>query len=1087
MRILRACLLALLLLPALAQAQIAFRAAATGINEGMGVQHSALGTVAQGTGATITPGLPARVAGDMLLLTIEVRDTNALTIPNWTLLTTATTGANHRASIYWRIATNNATDTASIAHANTPGTRRLLIARIVAFSNVSATSPFDGAVSTGSSATNTVATGGITTTNACSVRVATVHIADDNTITTGPAGFYQSFHSTTTTGTDGAVGLWYLEATAAGAQGSVSFTHSANDPAHASQFALRPGGLNINVPSGTQVGDVMIATVAIRPANTNATNNNAVTVCPPAGWTLVRDTINNAGGATGGTGSRLLTYTRVATGAEPASYSWYAQLNNPSIPPATVFVTGAGAIVSYSGVDNTTPVNVEGGNTTGSSTSHTGNSITTTLANTMLLSTYTFLSADTWNAPPAGMTERVDQSAPASPPGNAVGIALGISEEPRPTAGATGNRTFTASGAAAADAGIVHMMALRQAPPSTPGGFNAFESTTASGAITGYIRTKVGGVAVSIDLVALNPARTAVLTTFTGTVRVEILNSADNSGALNATTGCRASWTTIQTLSPDIVLAAGDLGRKTITFTVPDVYRDARVRVTFPVASPTATGCSTDNFAIRPSSLTVALSDSNWEMAGTTRALTNVATAGGTVHKAGRPLTIRVTPAPVTATLYDGDATVGALTCTVPATCANGALTVGAFSNPVPGSGLRQSTTASYNEAGAFDLTMVDQTFAAVDSIPGDGTPLDCTAAGLYICQTGAPLAAGRFVPDHFTIVSVTAPEFQTFGVADGSCSVPPAGARRSFTYMGQFFGYTTIPSAIVEARNFSEGVTRNYRGALWKLTAAGVALSLANTPAMSGMDTSLVGAPTLVERSSPDNGTGTLTANAADRFAFVRDPATATAPFNADLALGWAVSDANENGVDQGIIGSSAFAFASVGFDSGNSIRYGRLRLGNANGSHLVPLPVRMEAQYWGYTNPPANTVLGWITNTSDHCTAVANNNVAMSTFSGNLVACETAISGGGTMSGGRRTLILATPGGANDGAVVLTANLTAAPSGTTCVVVGGGTVAAAGANRTYLQGNWSGAAHDDNPAARATFGVFKGAGEVIFIRENF
>jgi MSHA biogenesis protein MshQ len=52
---------------------------------------------------------------------------------------------------------------------------------------------------------------------------------------------------------------------------------------------------------------------------------------------------------------------------------------------------------------------------------------------------------------------------------------------------------------------------------------------------------------------------------------------------------------------------------------------------------------------------------------------------------------------------------------------------------------------------------------------------------------------------------------------------------------------------------------------------------------------------------------------------------------------------------------------------------------------------------------------------------------------------------------------------------------------------VVGGAVSPAAGADRAYLQGNWTGALYDDNPGARATFGTFKGAGEVIFMRENF
>ena len=70
---------------------------------------------------------------------------------------------------------------------------------------------------------------------------------------------------------------------------------------------------------------------------------------------------------------------------------------------------------------------------------------------------------------------------------------------------------------------------------------------------------------------------------------------------------------------------------------------------------------------------------------------------------------------------------------------------------------------------------------------------------------------------------------------------------------------------------------------------------------------------------------------------------------------------------------------------------------------------------------------------------------------------------------------------------AVTLTANLGAAASGTTCSATGGGTVPATGADRLYLQGNWTGTAYDDNPAARATFGASPSSGGVIFIRENF
>jgi uncharacterized protein DUF6701 len=1062
-----------MLLPALAQAQIAFRQAANGFNDGMAVQQNAVGAVATGANntGTLTVNPPARTTGDLLVLVIEVRDLQTLTINNWNLLTEAT-ATGHRAAVYWRVATNTAADTASIVRGGNNGNRDVIMARMTAFSNVDTTNPFDGTDSIGSSTSNTVATGAITVTNACSLRVATLHIADDNTITGAPAGWFQSFFSSTTTGNDTAISMYFFPVAASGAQASVSFTYSANDRSSASQFALRPAGITINVPTGTQAGDVMVATIVTRPANTVATNANAGNICAPAGWTLLRDTINNNGGGTGGGGSRMQTYIRVADNADAAggvSYTWFAELNNPSTAPATVFVSGAGGIASYSGVDNAAPNNSDGGNVTAAGLSHTGNSITTSVANTMLVSSFSYLSSDTWTAP-GTMTERVDRAAPVAPPGNSVGVTLLMADEPRPTAGATGARTATAGGLGAADQGIVHMLALRPAPPSTPGRFNAFDTGTAAGAITGNIRTRVAGVAISFDVVAIDPALTGVLTTFAGAVLVELLDASNNTGAMNATTNCRATWTTvIGTVSPNPVFGGADNGRKTVTITVPNVYRDVRVRVTYPATgSPTATGCSTDNFAIRPASLSVALSDATWATAGTTRTLNNTVATGGTVHKAGQPFTIRVTPAPATATNYNGDVTVNALTTTLPAGGANGTLTVGTFASV--GSGVRESTTASYNEAGAFNLTLIDDTFANVDS--GDGTPANCTASGRYVCPAAAT-AVGRFVPDHFAFSvpgGTTPPQFRTFDMA--------CAATRSFTYIGAPFGYVTRPTATVEARNAAGNITTNYRGTLFKLTTG----DLTQNYTMAGQTiTTALSTPALT---AIGNGTATFTANTADRITIQRNNAAASAPFNGAIELRWIAEDNNEVALNGTISTSPGTGFVfdggggGIAFDSGSQFRYGRLRVANANGSQLTALPVLVEAQYYNGST--------FITNAADNCTAIANNNVAFA-FAGNLGACETAGSGGGTLVAGRRTLVLAAPGSGNDGAATLTVNLTNAGLGSTCTAVGGAGPASSGANLPWLQGNWSGGTYTLNPSGRATFGVFRGSDEVIFIRENF
>ncbi len=602
-----------------------------------------------------------------------------------------------------------------------------------------------------------------------------------------------------------------------------------------------------------------------------------------------------------------------------------------------------------------------------------------------------------------------------------------------------------------------------------PGSFNAFETGTGAGAITGVITTKVAGSAFSLDVVAVSGG--AQLATFSNGVTVDLLGNTTLGTPLDAS-NCPTSFTVVQTVSPAAIAA----GRSTVNFAaVANAWRDVRVRVRYPVGAPTVTSCSTDNFAIRPASFSLAATDTDWQSAGAGRTLNNAGASGGVVHKAGRPFRLTVAPAPVTATNYDGAPTVSALTCTLPAGCANGTLSVGAFASS---GGVRVSDTAAYSEAGAFNLTLIDQTWASVDS--ADGTPANCTATGRYVCQS-AVLGVGRFVPDRFALAAVAAPVFRTFDAPDAACSVPPAGPRRSFTYVGQPFGYATVPTATVTAQNASGGTTTNYRGALWKLAAGDLTQAIANTPVLA-LGTAL-GAATLAE--IPNTGTGTVGANAGDKMFFTRDNTTPLAPFTANLSLSWSVSDGAEAGPNQGTIGTAApLVFdgggTGVAFDSGGEFRYGRLRLGSANGSQLVPLPLLMEAQYW-------LGAAGFVTNAADNCTAVGSSSLAMSAFAGNLAACETAVTNGGTLTAGRRTLLLAAPGNANDGSVVLTANLGSAASGTTCTVVGGAAVAAPGADRTYLQGNWSGALYDDNPAGRATFGAFKGAGEVIFMRENF
>ena len=602
-------------------------------------------------------------------------------------------------------------------------------------------------------------------------------------------------------------------------------------------------------------------------------------------------------------------------------------------------------------------------------------------------------------------------------------------------------------------------------PSTGPGSFNAFDTSTAAGSTTGVIKTKVAGSSFDLAIVALDAAKTAVATSFTGDVKVELLDASDNSGAVDASTGCRATWTSV--LSTDtLTFASGNAGRNDITLSQNNSWRDVRVRMSYPATgTASVVACSTDNFAIRPSSFaSFSASDLDWANAGTTRTLANASATGGNVHKAGQPFTIRATAVnaqatPATTTNYTGAPTATISACAGTACTASfGTLTV----NLTAAAGVINNTAASYSEAGAFSLQLNDTSFASVDGADGS-TAADITIASPVI-------TVGRFVPDHFAVTSLITPVLRTFNSS--------ACATRSFTYVGQPFGYATAPQATVQARNAAGGTTTLYAGAMWKLTASSVAQAYSPlSPASPGLDVSSATAPSVT---SNNNGTGVLAASSIDTLKFARSATTPLAPFNAAITLTWSASDATEAAVSgNGTITTTApLAFSNIAFDSGNAFRYGVLKLSNAYGNEYNNLTVPIEAQYWDG--------LRFATNASDHCTSVPTGSVAMGNYQRNLAACETAIAPATVrLSSGRNFFTLVRPGAGNAGSVDLGLQLGASASGSTCTAVGTSASASA-ANLPWLQGKWGSATnYDANPAARASFGQYKSP--LIYLRESF
>jgi MSHA biogenesis protein MshQ len=621
----------------------------------------------------------------------------------------------------------------------------------------------------------------------------------------------------------------------------------------------------------------------------------------------------------------------------------------------------------------------------------------------------------------------------------------------------TATKPSGAGGAHTISVDHIYITVYYTIPPTvvTPGSFNAFETATGAGAITGVVRTKVAGSAFGLDVVSISGG--AQQAAFTDQVIVELLGNNTLGVTLDAS-NCPTTFTLVQTVATNPTITGG---RSTVNFAaVPNSWRDVRVRVRWPTASPTVVGCSTDNFAIRPSSLMVSATDATWTTAGNARTLDNTAASGGTVHKAGQPFRVTAVPQPGTVTQYAGAPTISSVTCLSLAGmtgCSNGtlALPAGGWS----GTGTRVNDTATYSEVGAFTLALEDATFASVDNA-------DSSVAERVIPQTAA-IQAGRFVPDRFVVAPANAPQFRTFGAA---C----AGAR-SFTYVGQSFGYVTTPVALVTAQNAAGITTANYREALWKITTAAPSDVTQAYAAGTGpaLDVSLAtNAPTVTPA---NNGTGTVTVSALDRIAHTR-PAAPIAAFNADISLTITVRDDSES--DGQITTTTATPFSSVAFDSGAQFRFGRLQLGAAAGSQLVALSLPVEVQYWNGS--------AFVTNAADNCTTLGAANVGLGNFIG-LVSGDTTPSISGAFSSGRKTLTLSPPGGSKLGTVDVVINLNATAGAFSSCTALAPPPAPTAADLVHLRGRWCGASYDRDAMARARFGVYQGVEEVIFVRENY
>jgi hypothetical protein len=214
-------------------------------------------------------------------------------------------------------------------------------------------------------------------------------------------------------------GLLVLAAPAPQADAAITFVAQ-------NSVASTTSSLAITKPAGTTTADVMIATVA---------GAGTTTISAPAGWTLLDDTTAS------GNGMRVLTYFKIATASEGASYTF----SSSSARNAT------GGIVTLRGANGVMPIDAVA-EATGASGSAVAPSVTTTAAGDWVLTASSVARNTTFTAP-AGSTERYDRAGTST--------STSASTFTQAVAGATAAKT--AAPANATSPWVAHTIAVRDA------------------------------------------------------------------------------------------------------------------------------------------------------------------------------------------------------------------------------------------------------------------------------------------------------------------------------------------------------------------------------------------------------------------------------------------------------------------------------------------------------------------------------------------------------------------------------------------------------------------------------------------------
>jgi hypothetical protein len=473
--------------------------------------------------------------------------------------------------------------------------------------------------------------------------------------------------------------------------------------------------------------------------------------------------------------------------------------------------------------------------------------------------------------------------------------------------------------------------------------FDALESTLPS--TMPRIYTKLAGTSFNIDVMALTNGN--INTASVAPLSPQLVDQ--NSLPLDAN-GCGA--TVLANASPtSYTLTAGDQGRKTFSFTYAHAAPNVRVKIT----SGVTTACSSDNFAIRPTTFAV------------TSNATQVAAIGTPTFKAGySPFQINATPknsSNATTSYYTGIAVINNNLVDKHSGGVIAGVVTGTFSPSSAGtSWISSGASFKYSEVGSFmfkDYGVYDDgSFAVVDggkaspecftdNYLGSATaPQAANTAdgnGMYACYFGnsASTYMGRFIPDRFdTVIS------QVGGVPM-TC---PSGLTCPTTFNGAVYSNQEFTLKVIAKRygalaDEADGVTMNYAGSYAKAVTLGAWAARGSTSQANPPVSPSGNALFRTSLAATDFSAGIATKldqkyTFGSAFVYTSPVATSTWSSPTDIYIRAAETSADAVTTVQTVTTDSV--------EAGVKVISGRFFVSHAYGSELLRLRVPVFAQYW-------------------------------------------------------------------------------------------------------------------------------------------